>query len=202
MTTLANKEKFIKLLKSTNREGMEIIIEKLEELGFFTAPASSKFHLNHDGGLIEHSLNVCEIALDLREIMIRKDLSLSELLPIDSVIISSLLHDVCKSDIYKSAVKKQKNSKGVWGEVMGYDVDYNNFPLGHGEKSVIVLLKNGLKLTDNEIMAIRWHMNAWDIPFHSPDIKGNFMKAKEICPLLTLIIAADGLSASLLERKK
>ena len=92
--------------------------------------------------------------------MIELDDSLRELLPKDSVIISILLHDVCKADIYKKAIKRQKNAYGMWTDVSGYDVDYSNFPVGHGEKSVIVLLRSGLDLTDDEIIAIRWHMQA------------------------------------------
>lgn len=78
----------------------------------------------------------------------------------DSVILTTLLHDVCKADIYKKVVKKQKNQYGVWEEAPGYDVDYSNFPMGHGEKSVIRLLLSGMDLTDEEMLAIRWHMTA------------------------------------------
>ena len=195
------KEKFISLLKSTNREGTDNVIEELSSLGFFEAPASTKFHLNEEGGLLMHSLNVCNTALAIRDVMLLKNDSLREALPKDSVIIAGLLHDVCKADIYRSVVKKQKNSFGIWTDVPGYDVDYSHFPLGHGEKSVIMLLRCGLELTNDEIMAIRWHMSAWDLPFQSADIKGNLNKAKEICPLLSLIQAADGLASNLLERK-
>lgn len=195
-----NKQKFIELLKSTNREGVDYVIEDLEDLGFFESPASSKFHLNEEGGLAKHSLNVCNIALRIRDTMIEMDETLRDSLPKNSVIIASLLHDVCKSDIYKPVIKKQKNSYGVWVETPGYDLDYENFPIGHGEKSVIVLLRSGFDLTDDEIMAIRWHMHAWDIPFQSPDLKGNYNAAKKKCPLLTLIQSADGMASHLLER--
>ena len=178
---------------------MENVIEKLEELGFFKAPASTKFHLNYEGGLLEHSMNVCEMALELRELMIRKKKELLDSLPKESVIIAALLHDVCKADVYKPTIKRQKNEHGIWCDVPGYDVDYRNFPLGHGEKSVIWLLHNGLKLTVDEIMAIRWHMHAWDLPFQSPEIKNNLNAAKERCPLFPLIQAADGLAANILE---
>lgn len=196
------KEEFIALLRSTERDGIETVIEELENLGFFTAPASTKFHLNVEGGLLEHSLNVCHTAQAIRESMVGMDDSLREVLPNDSIIIASLLHDVCKADIYKPVTKKQKNSYGMWVEVPGYDVDYSSFPLGHGEKSVIVLLQCGLDMSDDEIMAIRWHMNAWDLPFQSADLKGNYNKAKDICPLLSLIQAADGLASNLLESSK
>lgn len=198
---MTNKEEFIDLLRSTQREGIDDCIEELDYLGFFEAPASTKFHLNKEGGLLQHSLNVCKAALKVREAMIEMDDSLREELPKDSVIIASLLHDACKADIYKKAMKRQKNEIGIWVDVPGYDVDYSNFPLGHGEKSVIVLLRAGLDLTDNEIMAIRWHMSAWDLPFQSPDARANLNKAKDICPLLTLVQTADGLASSLLERK-
>ena len=157
---MTNNEEFIELLRSTNRDGLEYCIFDLHELGFFEAPASTKFHLNEEGGLVQHSLNLCHVALKVRESMIELDDSLRELLPKDSVIISTLLHDVCKADIYKKAIKRQKNAYGMWTDVSGYDVDYSNFPVGHGEKSVIVLLRSGLDLTDDEIIAIRWHMQA------------------------------------------
>ena len=195
------KKEFIELLKTTNRQGIDDLVEELEDLGFFKAPASTKFHLNEDGGLVQHSLNVCKAALSMRKSMIELDDSLLEALPKDSVIIASLLHETCEADIYKPTMKKEKNRFGMWCDVPGYDVDYSNFPLGHGEKSVIVLLRSGFKLTDDEIMAIRWHMNAWDLPFQSYDIKSNFNKAKEICPLLSLVQAADCLASNLLERK-
>jgi hypothetical protein len=198
---MTNKERFIWLLRSTERDGIDDCIEALEELGFFEAPASSKFHLNEEGGLMQHSLNVCDAALKIREAMIEMDDSLRESLSQESVIIASLLHDVCKADIYRKTIKRQKNNFGIWVDVPGYDVDYTTLPLGHGEKSAIVLLRSGLDLTDDELLAIRWHMNAWDMPFQSPDIKGNFNAAKEICPLVSVIQTADTLASNLLERK-
>ena len=47
MTTLVNnKERFITLLKGTARQGVDNVIAMLEKEGLFTAPASTKFHLN------------------------------------------------------------------------------------------------------------------------------------------------------------
>ncbi len=154
------KQEFIDLLQSTKRDGIDYVIEDLTDLGFFEAPVSSRFHLNEEGGLLLHSLNVCKVALNIREQMIQFDDFLRERLPRESVIIASLLHDVCKADIYKPTIKKQKNKMGIWVDRLEYDLDYSNFPLGHGEKSVIRLFRRGLYMTDDEIMAIRWHMNA------------------------------------------
>lgn len=192
------RKQFIDKLISTSREGSENIITELDQLGFFSAPASSRFHLNREGGLLEHSMNVCNVALDVREVMIARQPSLADKLPIDSVIITALLHDTCKADIYRPNIVGSTIGK-FSPRVPKYMVDHSLFPLGHGEKSVIMLLKWGLKLTDDEIMAIRWHMHAWDLPFQSPDLKGNFQAAKARCPLLSLTQAADGLASHLLE---
>ena len=55
------KEEFIKLLKETNREGMDKVISFLENSDFFTAPASTRFHGSKENGLLEHSMKVYEI---------------------------------------------------------------------------------------------------------------------------------------------
>ena len=196
-----NRSEFVELLYSTGREGMDEVIGQLEELGFFQAPASSKFHLNHEGGLLEHSLNVCKVGLMLREQMLALKPDLEESLNKESVIIAALLHDICKADIYQKCIRKRKDRLGQWVDYETYELDYSDFPLGHGEKSVIVLLRMGLDLSDDEIMAIRWHMSTWDLPFQSPDLKANFDTAKRLCPLCSLIQAADGLASNLLESK-
>lgn len=196
----ANKEKFVELLRSTNRKGVEETINVLEGLGFFRAPASTRFHLSYEGGLLEHSLGVCRIGLMVRKqvLLVRPDLEAQ--LPVESVILACLLHDTCKAEIYKRAIKRRKNERGVWEDYEGYDVDYSEFPVGHGEKSVIVLLQAGLELTKEEILAIRWHMTAWDLPFQSYELMGNLNAAREHSPLCGLLQAADALAANVLEK--
>ncbi len=195
------KKEFINLLRSTERDGVEDLLEELEDLGFFVAPASSRFHLNTEGGLVEHSLNVCRVALGIREQMIALNPDMEPMLKKDSVIISALLHDVCKADIYKKTTKQRKDKNGRIYTTEGWKLDYTNFPLGHGEKSVIVCLRAGLAMSDYEIMAIRWHMSAWDLPFHSADIKENMNTARNICPLCAVVQTADTLATNILERK-
>jgi hypothetical protein len=193
------KNKFIEKLRSTGRDGVESVIKHLDRLGFFVAPASTRFHLNTKGGLMEHSWNVCNTALMLREQMIKMNPALEAKLPEDSVIIAALLHDVCKSNVYKETLLNRKNDQGVWEKVPGYDVDYSALPLGHGEKSVIMLLTLGLRLTKDEMLAIRWHMAAWELAFHSAEQKANLQAARDSAPLCCLIQCADGLAANLLE---
>ena len=148
---------------------------------------------------MQHSWNVCTTALMLREQMILMKPELEEKLPVDSVIIASLLHDACKANVYKETLLNRKNDQGVWEKVPGYDVDYSALPLGHGEKSVIMLLALGLKLTRDEMLAIRWHMTVWELAFQSAEQKANLQKAREIAPLCVIIQTADGLASALLE---
>ncbi len=143
------KEEIIKLLRSTNRDGMENLIEFLEKSDFFKAPASTRFHGDHEGGLAEHSFKVYEILKDKV-----KNSALD--IPEETIIISSLLHDICKTNFYKIDYRNAKNSLGVWEKVPYYTVE-DTIPYGHGEKSVMMITEY-IKLTNNEKYAIRWHM--------------------------------------------
>ena len=195
------KQKFIEILKSTNRKGMDNVLAKLEELGFYEAPASTKFHLSYKGGLLEHSMNVYQAGLTLREQAVRIKPELESQLPLDSIAICTLLHDVCKTDIYKEAMLNRKNDAGFWEKYQGYAVDYEaGMPLGHGEKSVIMLLSCGLELKPEEMLAIRWHMTAWDLPMQSPEHKSSLDAAKKKTPLVSLIQLSDGFASGLVER--
>lgn len=196
----ANKEEFLELLRSTKRDGIEDVITDLEELGFFTAPASAGHHLNVEGGLVLHSINTCKAALAIWEGMKPLEPSLATEVKRDSIIIASLLHDVCKSDIYKRSVKKRKNALGQWEDSEGYKVSYKDFPMGHGEKSVILLLCSGLDLSDDEMLAIRWHMGAWGINMNSYEDERCYDTARALYPLVSIIQTADGLAAAILER--
>ena len=51
-------KRFEALLRQTGRRGIENVLAELGALGFFSAPASARFHGNYPGGLLEHSLNV------------------------------------------------------------------------------------------------------------------------------------------------
>lgn len=194
-----NKKEYVEALLATNRPGIEQVIEKIEKWGFFKAPASAGFHLNEEGGLVQHSLNVYNMAMKLKSVVVFEKPELEDKLKDDQIAIAALLHDICKSDVYKPTTKRKKLPNGVWVDAPGYDVDYSGFPMGHGEKSVIMLLRFGFNLTPDEMMAIRWHMGAWDLPFQSAEEKNSLNAAKDKCPLLSLIQAADGLAASLIE---
>ena len=195
-----NKEEFVKLLKSTGREGVDDVIEELERLGFFSAPASAGHHLNVEGGLVQQSLNTCKAAFAIWEGMKALEPSLDTEVKKESIIISALLHDVCKADIYKRSVKKRKNKLGQWEDCEGYKVSYKDFPMGHGEKSLVVILLSGLELYDDEMLAIRWHMGAWGLNQNSFEDVRNYDTAQKEYPLVAIIHAADVMAANVMER--
>ena len=193
------KQQFISLLKATGRRGMDTVIDYLDKGGFFEAPASINRHLCHDGGLAEHSLNVYRMAMMLREQTVAMRPEVADSLKEDSVVIAALLHDVCKSNIYKKAQKWRKDAQIRWEQYDTYEADYSRFPAGHGEKSVIMLLRLGLDLSNDEILAIRWHMGAWNLPFQSYEDKCNISEANEH-PLTAILQSADLLASHILER--
>ena len=142
------KEKFLELLRKVNREGINELIEFIQKTDFFKAPASTRFHGDHEGGLVEHSIKVYEILKHKVETNI-EPIKVSE----ESLIIIALLHDLCKANFYKV---DYRNAKNALGKVPYYTVD-DTIPYGHGEKSVMMITEY-MKLTPEEKYCIRWHM--------------------------------------------
>lgn len=146
------KEEFRKLLLSVDREGIDKLVEFIDtKTDFYKAPASTRFHGNYEGGLLEHSMKVYEILVEKVK---------SSVIPIDvsddTLKIVALLHDICKVNYYKVDYRNAKNELGVWEKVPFYTVD-DTIPYGHGEKSVMMITEY-IKLTSEEKYAIRWHM--------------------------------------------
>lgn len=190
-----NKKDFIRLLRDTKRDGIEDLIKWLDtETDFFTAPASTKYHLNCKGELLQHSLNVLD-QLVVQASMEVSDNDISQEL-MNSIVIVSLLHDVCKANFYIEKEKNVKNEKGDWIKEPFYTIN-DSFPVGHGEKSVI-LIQKFIDLTDDEILAIRWHMGAFEpkesynslsnafnkswlaLDLHIADLKATYINEKEV----------------------
>ena len=147
------KEEFIALLKSVNREGIDKLIAYIEKTDFFKAPASTKFHGNYEGGLLEHSLNVYHI---LKEKLSHKPYSEIVQVSEETIILITLLHDLCKTNYYTVDYRNKKNADGVWVKEPYYTVN-DTIPYGHGEKSVMMISKF-IELNMEEMYAIRWHM--------------------------------------------
>ncbi len=145
------KEEFLNLLRQVKREGIEDLIQFLEKSDFFKAPASTRFHSDHEGGLVEHSIKVYEILKHKVNNNIK-----GITIPEESIIIIGLLHDICKTNFYKVDYRNAKNALGVWEKVPYYTIE-DTIPYGHGEKSVM-MISEYIKLSPEEKYSIRWHM--------------------------------------------
>lgn len=165
------KDTIVSLLESTGRENISIVIHFLTNHGFFDVPASVQHHNNFAGGLAKHSLEVYREAMRLNEEM---------KLPVTSVTLCSLLHDVCKYDQFAM--------------LDGHPISITAcLQKGHGRRSMYILTRKcGLPLNYDEAMAIWWHMGE-----HEPSKEWCQNEYDEACniPLCKLIQQADSIAA-------
>ena len=120
------------------------LVPALADLGYFTQPASTRFHGAYEGGLFDHSLEVAKALMDLTDkLNLKWDRQSSPL-------VIGLFHDLCKCDNY---VFDRESNKYIFNPDMIIP--------GHGDKSLI-MLQQLLPLTDEEIACIRWHMGAYE----------------------------------------
>ena len=186
MTPLDYKKKFIAIYNAKiKREGADKLLEFLEGSDFFTAPASTRYHGSHEGGLCEHSINVYECLCDYMARPRVKELygmNYSD----ESVAIVSLLHDICKTNFYVETTRNVKEN-GVWKTVPYYSID-DQLPYGHGEKSVY-MISAYMKLTRDEAFAIRYHMGFAES--NNVTYINNVGKAYEMFPIAFAVSVAD-----------
>lgn len=191
-----NKQRFQALLTecAAGRRGAGQLMDWLASTDFYTAPASTRFHLSEPGGLCLHSLHVHDRMVQIAGLF--PDPSPKALL---SARLVALLHDVCKANFYAVEMRNRKNpDTGRWEQYPFYVVD-DKYPFGHGEKSVF-LVDRYLRLTPAEALAIRWHMGGFDDASHGGSYAvGN---AYDQCPMGLLLHMADLLASHIDEAKK
>lgn len=183
-----SKETFLSIYREhITRPGSAELLAYLEKTDFFAAPASTRFHSSHDGGLCEHSLCVYSQLKRLHSIY--PEIEASE----ESLAICGLLHDICKAGCYKIEMRNKKES-GQWVQVPFYTFQ-ENFPFGsHGGKSVF-LLTRFIRPTIEEAVAINCHMG-------NEDGKYTVSASYEKYPLAWLLHVADEAATYLDEKKE
>ena len=210
-----NVRKFEELLNRVDREGRPELLEYIRDKSdFYTAPASTRFHLSTEGGLLQHSLNVYECL----QRKAQSDTVWRDILAAagkDALIICPLLHDLCKTHFYRIdwknqktydpdrvavaerwQVKKDNAGAFIWESVPCYTVD-DRVPYGHGEKSVM-MIEQFMRLTGPERFAIRWHMG-----FSEPrELHLQLTQAMGRYPLILALHEADQEASALLEDEK
>ena len=129
---MSYKEEFIAIFQENiHREGADRLLEWLEKTDFFIAPASTKYHCACEGGLVQHSVNVYRV---LMEKHFDEEADSRE-----SFALCGLLHDICKAQFYKLGSRNVKNTEtGRWEPQPFYSIE-DEYPFGHGEKSVFLI---------------------------------------------------------------
>ena len=158
------------------REGGDRLLEFIRKSDFYTAPASTRFHLSEEGGLLQHSLNVFHCLMNKASNTTWANIITPD--KYNTVACVALLHDLCKTYFYDKELKNTKtydpdivasfgghgvkhDAKGDYVWTMTESYTYNNrFPLGHGAKSVF-FIQQFIKLSIEEIACIYWHMGAY-----------------------------------------
>ena len=106
MAEQINIERFEDLLQSIKREGINDLLDFIRKSDFYTAPASTRYHSCHEGGLLEHTLNVYDIFMQKVKSPIWSDFIKD--IDVDTFKIAPLLHDICKTYFYKPEWKNKK----------------------------------------------------------------------------------------------
>lgn len=183
---MSAREEFIEIYQEhIQRKGADKLLEYLmsDASDFFTAPSSTRFHGSHEGGLVEHSVNVYRCLADYLTRPRTKELYRMDYSE-ETVALVALLHDICKLNFYKIDYRNAKNAQGVWERVPYYTVD-DTLPYGHGEKSVYII-SSYMRLSREEAFAIRYHMG-----FSGLEDKNSIGKAFEMFPLAFALNVAD-----------
>lgn len=181
------KSEFEKAVKANiTRDGIEDLMDWLEQSDFYTAPASTRYHGAFEGGLVMHSLNVyCQ----LRRLCEFYDVEASD----ESIAIVALFHDLCKVGFYKIEMRWKKDENDKWVQYETYKHDEDFAYGGHGSKSVY-LVQSFMKLAPYEAAAINCHMGQFDATVYSNPSE---VYAKN--PLAWLLHVADEAATYLLE---
>lgn len=187
-----NKKEFISLMEKAaslndkKANGIKKLLDYLENSDFYTAPASTKYHQNYEGGLCEHSLGVYKHLIKLLEAYNLKD-KYSEY----SIIIVALLHDLCKIGIYEKVRKKVAKVDANGKEILGengfkiwefqevWETRKDLVTLGHASKTIYMIMHFFI-LSEEEAEAIYNHMSWFDVSdFHTISMVSNsFIKNK------------------------
>ena len=195
-----NIHRFESELKKVNRPGVDKLLAYIRKSDFYSAPASTRYHLSCEGGLLQHSLNVLDA---LRGMLYPGHEGAWEYLtagrvvceiPDESVIIMALLHDLCKTHYYKASTRNVKNEQtGKWEKAPFYTVE-DKMPLGHGAKSAMLAMQF-IKLTNTEMYAIWHHMGFTE---QGADF-GTVGRAMELHPAVLALHTADMMASRFME---
>ncbi len=167
------------------KKEFDSFINMLEkDSSWLTSPASTKFHLNKEGGLLEHSVGVAESLLKFRE-------TLAPQISEDSCVIVGLLHDVGKIGMPgKPRYIKNTDAWQIKNRNMTYNINPDEVYMNLATRSLYLIAKY-IPLSDTEAQAILYHDGQY--------VEGNKEVAHHEMPLTLLVHFADLWTATVYE---
>ena len=199
-----NKSRYLQLISTIEIEGADTqgLVDYLLSSDFFTAPASTLYHSNYEGGLCQHSLNVYDALCNLANMYAPNKYDYS------SLVVVALLHDLAKVNFYEKYImnKKHYHPAGTkhdnqgnfdWIAEEAFKVrDAKERFLGgeHGFNSMIIANRY-IPMTYEETLAILHHHCGQGESKQLTDLSAILNKY----PLVTLLHMADFISTFITE---
>ena len=154
MTIFERYEKLKSKVEKRREEFLKFMDFVETKTEYLTAPASTKFHLCKEGGLLEHSVNVAENLLKIKN-------SLAPEISDESCVIVGLLHDLGKVGMPNNPqyIKNEPTPKQKqWGYPANPPYKFNNdlVYLSVPVRS-LYLIGEKTSLTEEEVQAIIYH---------------------------------------------
>lgn len=149
--TMQERYEALKCKVIKRKQDFDAFVKMLEtETSWLTSPASTRFHLNKEGGLLEHSVGVVETLLRFRETLAPE---ISE----ESCVIIGLLHDVGKIGMPKKPrYHKNTNEWEIKNRGMTYKINPAEIEMNLAARSLYLIAKY-IPLSDSEAQAILYH---------------------------------------------
>ena len=172
------------------------ILEWLRKSDFYTCPASTRYHDACYAGLLTHTLQAYNQLVSLRSVNKFKTVAAEQWW---SAVFAILVHDWCKIGRYESYMKNVKDEQtGEWKQVTAYKYTENDVGrLGHATQSLVVAMQlcnsKYTSLTFEEIAAIRWHMDNWDMTSYDAE---DLSRCNNKIPMVRMIQFADQLAVT------
>lgn len=189
-TQLQKRYDALKSLVCERRDEFTRLMTYIEEkTEYLKAPASTRFHMSRECGLVEHSVNVGEALLKIKPV-------LAPHITDESCAVVSLLHDLGKAGLPGSPLYL-KNQPTERQKIAGYGP---TFPYAYNDKMTymsvplrsLFLSLPYLELSEEETQAIMYHDGQY--------IEDNRSAATKECPLTLLLHYADNWSAFVTEK--
>lgn len=187
---IVNRYEELKAMVIERKNQFDRLISFMEnETSWLTAPASTKYHLCKEGGLLEHCVNVAESMLKIRE-------ALAPDISDESCIIVSLVHDLGKVGMpgnpqYLINEPTDKHQQSGYKPDPPYRFNKNLTYLSVPVRSLYLASKH-IDLTEQEVQAIVYHDGQY--------VEDNRSVATHEAPLTLLLQYADSWSGFVLEK--